>query len=159
MKKAIPDSIRQQVLEEAGYQCVYCGHRDGLNLTIHHILRTRDGGKTSFYNLMALCYNCHHRVDESNTIADKELRRLKRYLIHKRLTQAGVNALKIAYNNSFGVVAAPFAITHLVEEKLLKYIKWQMFEVDRETGGETEAMALYRITDKGRKIVEDWIIP
>jgi hypothetical protein len=43
-----------------------------------------------------LCFNCHTRVDETGTISDKEIRRLKRYLVHRRLTQPGVNALKLA---------------------------------------------------------------
>jgi hypothetical protein len=36
-KKDIPDGIRLAVLDEAGYQCTFCGHRDGLNLTVHTI--------------------------------------------------------------------------------------------------------------------------
>lgn len=154
-KKTIPDGVRQRVLEESGYQCAYCGHRDGLHLTAHHILRERDGGKATFYNLIALCYNCHHRIDESGTISDKDLRRLKRYLIHRRLTQAGVNALKIAYGNPFGVIATPFAIEHLLEEKLLQHVETQM--IYEGEGGMTEATALYRITKKGKELVEQWI--
>ena len=112
-KKIIPQGIRLRVLEESGYQCAFCGHRDGLNLTAYHLLRERDGGKATVYNLIALCYNCHHRIDESGTMSDKDLHRLKRHLIHSRLTQAGMNALKIAYGNPFGVIASPFAVLHL----------------------------------------------
>lgn len=155
-KKSVPKGLKLAVLEEAGYQCAFCGHRDGLNLTTHHIKRERDSGKTTFENLIALCFNCHHRVDETGSISGKDIRRLKRYLVHRRLTQAGVNALKIAYKNPFGVIATPFALSHLVEEKLLKHVETQMTYSGEE--GETEATALYRITPKGRRLVEQWIL-
>jgi len=60
--------LKLKVLEETGYQCAFCGHRDGLNLTAHHIQRQRDGGKMEFENLIALCFNCHNRVDQSGSI-------------------------------------------------------------------------------------------
>ncbi len=113
-KAAIPDSVRQLVLAEAGYQCAYCGHRDGLNLTCHHIERESDGGPTVLNNLIALCFNCHYRVDETKSIEPKDIRRLKRHLVHRHLTQAGVNALKLASRDA-GVVAFPFVVQHLVE--------------------------------------------
>jgi len=155
-KKNIPDSVRTIILKEAGYQCAYCGQRNGMNLTLHHIIPERDGGKTNAINLIALCYNCHERVQNTKTIQEKEIRRLKRYLIHQRLTQAGVNALKIAYKKPFGVVATPFSVQHLVDEKLLIHIETQMDYVSTE--GETEATALYRITKKGKELVEKWIL-
>ena len=155
-KKKIPDSLRLLTLNESAYQCAFCGHRDGLNLTAHHIVPEKEGGKTNFYNLIALCYNCHHRVDETKSISRKDIKRLKRHLVHSRLTQAGVNALKISYRNSFGVIATPFSVEHLVEEKLLRYIETQMTYMNGK--GETEATALYRITKKGKDLVELWIL-
>ena len=67
-KKNIPEGVKLRVLEEAGYQCAYCGHRDGLNLTAHHIKRKRDGGKDTPENLIALCYNCHNRVERVSSV-------------------------------------------------------------------------------------------
>ncbi len=154
-KTAIPDSVRQLVLEETGYQCAYCGHRDGLNLTCHHIQRESEGGPTAFDNLIALCFNCHHRVDETGSIESKDIRRLKRHLVHSRLTQAGVNALKLASSNEVGVIAFPFVVNHLLEEGLLKHVETQM-EYEH-AGHSTEATALYRITDAGRGLVEKWL--
>ena len=61
-RKNIPDAVRSIVLGEAGYQCAYCGQRDGMNLTLHHIISERDGGKAEAANLIALCFNCHHKV-------------------------------------------------------------------------------------------------
>ncbi len=155
-KQKIPDSLRDLVLKEAGFQCPYCGHRDGLNLTIHHIQRERDGGKTEYNNLIALCFNCHNRVDETRTIPDKDIRRLKRHLVQKSLTQPGVNALKVAHKDESGVVAHPFLVQHLVDANLLDYIEYQMSYSTDE--GETEVTALYRITAEGREIVKQWIL-
>ncbi len=155
-KKNIPDGVKLRVLEEAGYQCAYCGHREGLNLTAHHIKRKRDGGKDTPENLIALCYNCHNRVDETQSISEKEIRRLKRHLVQQRLTQPGTNVLRIAYENPFGVAASPYAVRHLVEEKLLKYIETVSSVVGTE--GEVEQAALYRITPKGKRLVELWVL-
>jgi hypothetical protein len=155
-KKKIPDSLRELVLTEAGHQCAYCGHRDGLNLTMHHIERERDGGPTDFNNLIALCFNCHNRVDETETIPDKDIRRLKRHLVRSRLTQPGVNALKLAYENRGGVVALPFLVQHLLDDGLLEYVEYQM-TVPTDTG-ETEVTALYKITGPGEELLEKWVL-
>ncbi len=155
-KKNIPKSVRNIVIDESGHQCSYCGQRDGMNLTLHHIVPEREGGKSIPNNLIALCFNCHHRVEDTKTISEKEIRRLKRYMVHRRLTQAGVNALKIAYHNPFGVIATPFSVQHLVEEKLLKHVETQMSYQDKD--GETEATALYRITKKGKELVGIWVL-
>jgi hypothetical protein len=155
-KKDIPEGIRLAVFEEAGYQCAFCGHRDGLNLTVHHIKHERDEGKATYDNLIALCFNCHHRVDQTGSISEKDIRRLKRHLVHRRLTQAGMNALKLAYENPFGVIAMPFAVQHLVEEKLLEFIETQMWYGDKKEN--TIGTALYRITPKGHRLVEQWVL-
>jgi hypothetical protein len=156
VKKAqIPDGLRQRVLDEAGFHCAYCGHRDGLNLTCHHIQAESEGGPTVFNNLIALCFNCHHRVDQTGTIPKKDIRRLKRHLVHRRITQAGVNALKLADSNPVGVMAFPFAVQHLVEDGLLSHEGTQVSHT--ETEGETEVTALYQITDAGRRLVEAWL--
>lgn len=155
-KKNIPDSIRSIVLSETDFQCAYCGQRDGMNLTLHHIIPERDGGKSEVSNLIALCFNCHHRIEDTKTIPEKEIKKIKRHLVHKRLTQAGVNALKIAYKNPFGVIATPFSVQHLLDEKLIKHIETQMTYVTGD--GETEATALYRITEKGKKLTAKWLL-
>jgi hypothetical protein len=74
-----------------------------------------------------------------------------------------MNALKLAYENPFGVIATPFgviatpfAVEHLVEEKLLEFIETQMMYGDEE--GETIGTALYRITAKGQRLVEQWVL-
>ena len=153
-KARIPPSMRLRILEEAGFQCAYCGHRDGLNLTTHHIQPQASGGETSDNNLIALCHNCHNRVDNTNTISTTDIRRLKRHLVHQRLTQAGVNALKLAYRDSVGVFSPPYAVQHLVEEHLLEHIEYLMKAGPDDS---VEVTALYRITDTGRALVKKWL--
>ena len=150
---SIPQSMRLRILEESDFQCAYCGHRDGLNLTAHHIVHEAERGPTEDDNLIALCQNCHNRHHDTATdeIPTKDLRRLKRHLVQRWLTQPGVNALRLAYQKSFGVVSFPFAVQHLVDARLLVYVKQQM------SYGGVEVTALYQITDKGKALAERWL--
>lgn len=164
MTKDIPDSLRAIIFDEAGYQCPYCGHRDGLNLTIHHITPSEEGGLTNYSNLIALCHNCHHRIHESKTIKPKDIRRIKRYLVQKYFTPVGVNATRIAYQHPLKVVpVAPVEVQHLVEmgffefDEEMEHIGWQ----DKETGKEHPrlmTLAVYQLTSAGIDIAERWII-
>ena len=155
-KKNVPPSVRDLVLEEASFRCAHCGQHDELNLTTHHIERERGGGKTDRYNLIALCFNCHHRVDETHTITDKAIRKIKRHLLLQRLTVPGVNALRIARNNEAGqVLAPPWAVSHLVDEKLLSFVSSEASVGSSE--GELDLAARYRITKRGETLVDTWL--
>lgn len=54
-------AIARQVKDDAGWQCVRCGHPHdpaaGYTLTVHHL----DGDKANnaWYNVVALCQRCH----------------------------------------------------------------------------------------------------
>ena len=148
---SIPQSMRLRALEESDFQCASCGHRDGLNLKVHHIVYEKDGGPTEDDNLIALCESCHNRHHDTDEIPPKDLRRLKRHLVHRWLTQPGKNALKLAYQESFGVVSFPFAVQHLVDAEFLQYIEQQM------SYGAVEVTARYRITEKGKALAERWL--
>ena len=65
--------------------------------------------------------------------------------------QPGKNALKLAFQESFGVVSFPFAVQHLVDAEFLQYIEQQM------SYGAVEVTALYRITEKGQALAERWL--
>ncbi|HDR9803207.1 TPA: HNH endonuclease [Burkholderia cenocepacia] len=60
-RKAIPESIKREVLTEAGYICANPGCR-ALLYELHHITYVAEGGEDTAANLVALCPNCHHRV-------------------------------------------------------------------------------------------------
>ncbi|TVP57717.1 MAG: HNH endonuclease [Nodularia sp. (in: Bacteria)] len=59
---SIPKSIRQQVINEAGYRCEYCRTSSrliGMPLVMDHILPSSLGGSSERENLCASCYRCN----------------------------------------------------------------------------------------------------
>lgn len=48
---------RKQRLLIDGGECVVCG--SGKNPTVHHIVKTADGGSDALSNLVTLCFQCH----------------------------------------------------------------------------------------------------
>ena len=58
-RKAIPQSIRQDVLIEAGYRCAVPTCRTILAIDLHHIVEVAKGGGNEKSNLLALCPTCH----------------------------------------------------------------------------------------------------
>jgi hypothetical protein len=58
-RKAIPQSIRQDVLIEAGYRCAVPTCRTILAIDLHHIVEVAEGGGNERSNLLALCPTCH----------------------------------------------------------------------------------------------------
>jgi hypothetical protein len=164
MSKDVPDSLRLILYDEAGYQCAYCGHRDGLNLTIHHIFHRDEGGTTDYSNLIVLCHNCHHGVHETKKIDAKDVRRIKRHLVQRFFTQIGVNATRIAYAHPLRLAAvAPVQIQHLVDlgyfelDEELEYIGWRDSETDKDHPQLT-TLAAFHLTETGIEIAEKWII-
>lgn len=53
----IPLALRTAVLDRDGWQCVYCGSKD--NLQIDHIIPVSKGGATVLGNLETLCESCN----------------------------------------------------------------------------------------------------
>lgn len=162
MAKDIPDSLQLILYEESGYQCAHCGHREGLDLTIHHLKPRSQGGPTEYGNLIVLCHNCHHRVEQTHTLNPRDLRRIKEYLVHRLFTQAGVNALKIAYRNPLKkVVVAPYLVQHLVDMGFLEFdedvssVTWE--DEPELKAAEIVTLATYTLTNKGSDIAEQWL--
>jgi hypothetical protein len=58
-RERITDSLRRQVLTEAGYRCAVPTCRSILALDLHHIEEVQDGGPNELGNLIALCPTCH----------------------------------------------------------------------------------------------------
>lgn len=59
--RAIPASLRYQVLEAAKQRCVLCGRTvgDGIRLHVDHVVPWSQGGRTTLENLRALCDRCN----------------------------------------------------------------------------------------------------
>lgn len=98
-----------------------------------------------------LCYNCHHRYHQQSGLPKSEIINRKKHLIMKILAQYGINALKIASRNDFGVVGMPFLLYHLVNLGYLKEEKNQM-----GFGPLNDVTSLFTITDKGKCLIEKW---
>ncbi|MEK6300398.1 MAG: hypothetical protein AABO41_06720 [Acidobacteriota bacterium] len=91
--------------------CAVCGIRGTHVLTVHHI--DGDHSNNVYDNTIILCHNCHTQHNQKKGLTREQIENRKRHLIQKTLTQYGLNALKIADRNQFGVVAMPFpALSH-----------------------------------------------
>lgn len=57
-------AIAHRVKEEAGWQCIRCGHphdpSSGYTLTVHHL--TGEKNQCAWWNLAALCQRCHLQI-------------------------------------------------------------------------------------------------
>jgi len=51
---------KQEVFRRDSYTCQYCG-RNGIELTLDHVVPRRLGGKHSWDNLVTACRVCNHR--------------------------------------------------------------------------------------------------
>ncbi|TSA00874.1 MAG: HNH endonuclease [Nitrospiraceae bacterium] len=156
MSQNIPDSLKMILLEESGLQCAYCGHRNGLKLTHHHLDPKREGGAASYENLITLCRTCHTKAEKS-IITAKELRRMKRLMVHRYLTIPAVNALKIAATTGEDyVVIFPFLVKHLDEGGYLEQVSVPVHPIHDVFDGAPNAVT-YRITKKGLSLYEQWL--
>jgi hypothetical protein len=136
---------------ETDNSCALCGARGAHILTVHHI--DEDRSHNTYDNLIVLCHNCHNPYHNPNcgepTLVQIEER--KRNLIHKTITTFGLNAMKIAKRNSYGVVAFPYMLYHLCE---LGYMKKE--EAQMGYGEIDDATARFSITDLGISILDKW---
>jgi hypothetical protein len=85
-RRAIPSSLKEQVLEESRHQCAICSSHAFLELT--HIVPHAQGGGGTRENLMILCPTCHMAVDSSRTPVEV-LREIKRDWIDKGIPGKG----------------------------------------------------------------------
>jgi hypothetical protein len=142
-------SLEDYLFYETDDACSICGHRGKDNLTKHHI----DGNSSNneYDNQIVLCHNCHHRYHNNKGIDKEQIENRKRHLIIKTITQYGVNALKIAYRNDYGVIAMPFLLYHLVDLGLMTKEEDQM-----GYGEQNDATSRFAITSKGKDFCDRW---
>lgn len=98
--------------------------------------------------MIVLCHNCHHRHHQGKGLTKTQIIDRKRHLMLKTITQYGLNAMKIAERNGFGIVAMPFLLYHVVDLGYLSKEESQMGYGDQE-----DATARFAITTKGREIL------
>ena len=129
--------------------CAVCGIRGPEKLTVHHI--DGNSSRNSYDNTIVLCHNCHQRHHQDKGLTRQQIEDRKRHLIEKTLTQYGLNALKIAARNGFGVIAMPFLLYHLVD---LGYMTKE--ENQMGYGSQEDATARFAITSAGEKLLRTW---
>jgi hypothetical protein len=98
---------------ETDDSCAICGAKGIDVLSEHHIDSNRSNN--DYDNLIVLCHNCHHKITNGKGLSKVKIEDRKRHLIHKTMTIYGLNALKIAKRNNFGVIAMPFLLYHIVD--------------------------------------------
>ena len=143
-------NIDDRLYSETDDSCAVCGLSDMQSLTIHHI--DGDNSNNDYENMIVLCHNCHQRYHQDKGVTRDDIERRKRHLIQKTVTLYGINAMKIAAHNDFGVIALPFLLYHLVG---LEYMTKE--EAQMGYGSQRDATARFAITDKGRHVLSRWL--
>ena len=141
--------LSDRLYGETDDACAICGIRGVGILTEHHI----DGDRSNnvYDNLIVLCHNCHHSYHSDNGLTYEQIVSRKRHLIQKTVTTYGLNALKIAGRNDFGVVAMPFLLFHLVD---LGYMTKE--EDQMGYGQQQDATSRFAISQSGRALLARW---
>jgi hypothetical protein len=148
----VPRNDELLFLETDG-SCACCGYKDGRALTIHHLQQSTPKNE-DYDNKLVLCHNCHQTHHQGKGPTADELVEIKRRLIIKTLTRAGLNAMKYAYRRS-AVVAAPFLVNHLVEYGYL--VQGNVISDWGETAEQSVVIsAAYSITGEGGALLEKW---
>jgi coproporphyrinogen III oxidase-like Fe-S oxidoreductase len=142
-------NLHEQLFVETDDSCAICGLRGIGVLTEHHI--DGDRSNNTYDNLIVLCHNCHHAHHQDKGLSTQQIEDRKRHLIQKTLTTYGLNAMKIASRNNFGVVAMPFLLYHLVDTGYMTKEEEQMGYGEQE-----DATARFAITERGRSLLSKW---
>ena len=143
--------LSDRLYAETDDACAICGIRGAAILTEHHI----DGEPSNnvYDNVIILCHNCHHNHHSDKGLTHEQIVSRKRHLIQKTVTTFGLNALKIADRNNFGVVAMPFLLYHLVD---LGYMTKE--EDQMGYGKQKDATSRFAITESGRALLARWFV-
>lgn len=75
MSSYVPDSLRQQIRDDAGYYCGYCQSAEDLlamPLEVEHIIPESAGGETTQSNLWLACHRCNQFKSNRSEAVDVE---------------------------------------------------------------------------------------
>ena len=141
--------VEERLYAETDGGCAICGIRDQRVLTIHHIDHKNKKPDDSYDNLIVLCHNCHTSYHQGKGLKISEIKKIKKRLIQKTLTQFGINALKEAKRKE-SVSGAPFLLSHMLEMGYLRFHELLMGDPDRFD------ICIYVITKKGEDLLNKW---
>jgi 5-methylcytosine-specific restriction endonuclease McrA len=103
---SISKSVRQQVINEAGYRCEYCrtsSRLTGMPLVMDHILPSSLGGNDERENLAACCYRCNEfkgaKITANDPVTNESVSlfnpRLQGWLDHFEWANGGTHIIGI----------------------------------------------------------------
>lgn len=154
----IPETLRRQVLIEAGHRCAIPTCKQA-PVDIAHIIPWRESQKHQFENLIALCPTCHRRYDSGEI----DRKSMKAYKHNPSLLNGRYSSFEIRVLRRFSTENDKYALW-LPEslEILIWYLKEDRLIHDT-TGapwmGEIGGLGMnrkYELTDKGRELVQTW---
>lgn len=141
--------ISDLIYFETDDSCAICGAKGIDILSEHHIDSNKSNNE--YDNLIVLCHNCHHKITNNKGLTREKIEERKGHLIQKIITIYGLNAMKIAKRNNFGVIAMPFLLYHLVDMGYMTKEEDQM-----GYGEQNDATSRFAITEKGESILDKW---
>lgn len=161
-RKAIPASVQEAVLREAGYMCGNPRCRHVLTLELHHIQWVRDGGGNEPLNLLALCPNCHS-LHTAGHIPESAIRHWKGMLeaLNHAFGRKSVDLLLFLHDPQSRqvIVSGDGALQYagLIAAGLVKLygsVQATARVVGPHAGSSSHRL---RLTDKGERLVGAWI--
>jgi HNH endonuclease len=167
MRFHIPQSLKREVLMEAGHRCAIPTCKQ-TPVELAHIIPYSKVLKHEFHNLIALCPNCHIRYDRGE-IDCKSMKQYKENLsiISNRYSEFERRVLFFfADNPEKDTIQLPLsgnndiAIMYLVRDGLIKWIGPKILiknSAPEETGIPVQNDRIYKLTRKGRAFIEKWL--
>ena len=160
VSRKVPESVRREILMEAGYRCAIptCGHI--LTIDIHHIVWLKDGGGNDPSNLLALCPNCH-ALHTKGEIPQAAIRHWKGMLValNHAFDRRGMDLLLLLNKQSEGIYYSAdglFQVAGLIAAGLVQ----QAAVVGGGLGPAGTADASIHqliLTERGKLLVEAWL--
>jgi hypothetical protein len=152
-RTAIPESIKREVLTEAGFRCAVPTCRTILAIDLHHIIEVSENGANDSSNLLALCPTCH-ALHHRGTIPHDSIKVWKGMLVslNGAFDKATIDDLIFLYNT-------PRNVLMLSGDGILKFSKLISANLAEYTiFMQNGPLINYEIwlSDRGRFLVEAW---
>jgi hypothetical protein len=179
-RQNIPQSVRRDVLFEAGYQYANPNCRLILPLELHHIDHVSKGGPNTVDNLIVLCSNCHKRYHSGN-LPEEAIRTWKAMLfsLNNALTKEAINHLLLLSDKNMPsagsypeedetadhpseafmrskLVVTGDGVPHFSGLAVAGLVSIRMKISSSGSGGPPYQSFDVRLTIRGRRVVEAW---
>jgi hypothetical protein len=160
-RKPIPQSVRQEVLTEAGYRCAVPTCRTILAIELHHMEEVAKGGSNDASNLLALCPTCHS-LYHHKVIPQEAIRVWKSVLVSlnqgfDRDTKDKLLFLALDERPHLFSADGVLHFTNLIASGLAKCGS-ERYEVHARGAGADLSKSRWPVdlTERGRLLVEAW---